>query len=78
MGKKAFSQLERIDNNQDMTAEAEGTFSLQFQHSLLLALKEQELLSEAAYQYAAEKLQEHAKIRTQKPTSKGGNIPSSM
>ena len=51
---KPYASLERIDNNRPITPETDHKFLYRLQSGLLLALKENERLSEPQYRYAQE------------------------
>ena len=51
---KPYASLERIDNNRPITPETDYEFLYRLQSGLLLALKENERLSEPQYRHAQE------------------------
>lgn len=60
---KKYACLERIDNNQRITKENNYAFLYHLQLALLLALREQRILSTMQYRYAEEILNNHRRIR---------------
>ena len=52
-----FSQLQKIENDRPVTEKTDRAFWDLLQRSLLLALKEQGILTEMQYRHAAGKLQ---------------------
>lgn len=60
---KKYAKLTRIDNDHQITPDADAAFLYQLQHGLLLALKDQGKLNVMQYRYAAEKLCQQEKIQ---------------
>lgn len=50
--------LAKVENDHEITKETDAKFLLEYQHAVLLTLKEQGILTEMQYRYAAEVLQQ--------------------
>lgn len=50
--------MAKIENDHDITKETDAKFLLEYQRAMLLTLKEQGILTEMQYRYAAEVLQQ--------------------
>ncbi|WP_122789048.1 hypothetical protein [Intestinibacillus sp. Marseille-P6563] len=68
---KPYASLERIDNNRPITPETDHKFLYRLQSGLLLALKENERLSEPQYRYAQEQLDRQRREQIKKLPQKG-------
>lgn len=60
---KKQAKLERIEHNKTITRESNYEFLFQLQHALLLALREQGLLSPMQHRHAEEKLKKQRRDR---------------
>lgn len=58
-----FGKLDRIEHNEPITGESHYEFLYQFQHALLLALREQGRLSPMQLRYAQECLKKQRRDR---------------
>lgn len=58
MGRKKYAQLERIDNDRKITYQTDSDFLFMLQNGLLLALKEEHILTQMQYRNAAEALKQ--------------------
>ncbi len=68
---KPYASLERIDNNRPITPETDYEFLYRLQSGLLLALKENERLSEPQYRHAQEQLDRQRREQIKKLPQKG-------
>ena len=68
---KKFAQLQRIDNNEQITMESHYEFLYHLQSAMLLALREQGKLNTMQHRYAEEKLKEQRRNRAKKILEKG-------
>ena len=53
---RKFAKLQRIDHNREITEKTDDAFLYALQKALLLALREQEILSPMEYRHAEEML----------------------
>ena len=60
---KQFAELQRIDNNEEITKETHYEFLHHLQHAILLALREQGRLDAMQYRHAEEKLKQQRRDR---------------
>ncbi|MDO5399816.1 MAG: hypothetical protein Q4F17_02390 [Eubacteriales bacterium] len=58
MARKKFASLTGIDNNRPISSETDGEFLFQLQKGLLLALRDDGLLTQMQYRYAEDKLKQ--------------------
>ena len=68
---KKFAQLQRIDNNEQITMESHYEFLYHLQSAMLLALREQGKLNTMQHRHAEEKLKEQRRNRAKKILEKG-------
>ena len=63
---KKFAQLQRIDNNEQITMESHYEFLYHLQSAMLLALREQGRLSPMQHRHADEKLRKQRRDRAKR------------
>ena len=70
---RRFAELQRIENNEEITKETHYEFLYHLQSAMLLALREQGRLSAMQHRHAEEKLKQQRRDRAKNILEKGGS-----